>query len=436
MQRVHKGAVAAALILAAVLAMTFSALMRAAAPSSATLSPTSGPVAWDGFSSAAAASPDGEATCIEGTNCDAFTLTLAPADYRGKRVRVKVSWSNQLNDYDVYVHQGGLNGPVVSPQNGGPPATAEESTFDINAVVSAGANDTYTIHVVYFGVVALDPYHGVASVEAIPITTAATRTASIVTGPKTGIAFSHSRALYAFGAGQDVEPNVRVDYQGNAYVGGIRGLAGGNDLWRFDLDPSSPTYDPFLVAATPTFDASGRVNNPAWKGQPDALSPTHPSDLGGDGGGDLDIAVGFKPAQPTTTPPTVATSSLMAANVSAQRSMDRGEEFTNNPSGNTTVQVDDRQWMEFLGQSSVYLGYREFTGLQATSKYYLNRSDDGGLTYGPAVVAAIGGNTTGNIDVDQRDGTVYIAGSTGRVCAGVPSLVGGEIGRASCRERV
>ena len=37
----------------------------------------------------------------------------------------------------------------------------------------------------------------------------------------------------------------------------------------------------------------------------------------------------------------------------------------------------------------------------------MNRSDDGGLTYGPAVIAAVGGNTTGNIAVDQRDGTVY-----------------------------
>src|SRR5205807_821707 len=191
------------------------------------------------------------------------------------------------------------------------------------------------------------------------------------------------------------------------YVGGIRGLLGGTDLWRFDLNPSSPTYDPFLTAATPQFDASGNVNNPAWKGQPDALSPNDPSDLGGDGGGDMDLAVGFKPPVPTGAPPTLAMSSLVAANVSAQRSTDRGDTITNNPSGNTTVQVDDRQWMEFLGQNSVYLGYRDFTGLQATSKYYLNRSDDGGLTYGPAVVAAVGGNTTGNNDVDQRHGTVY-----------------------------
>lgn len=95
----------------------------------------------------------------------------APADY-GTRVRYKASWTNPLNDYDVYVHQGSVNGPVLSPPNGGAPATAEEGTFDINAVVTAGVNDTYTIHVVYWAVAALDPYHGVASLEAIPVTTA------------------------------------------------------------------------------------------------------------------------------------------------------------------------------------------------------------------------------------------------------------------------
>jgi hypothetical protein len=399
--------VVGAIAISIALAFTWSPLSNAAAPSSATLGPGSGPVAWDGFPAAATASPDGEATCVEGTSCDTFTLTLAPADYRGQRVRYRAAWTNQANDYDVYVHQGSVNGPVLSPPNGGPPATFEEGAFDVNAVVTAGTNDTYTIHVVYYAVAGGDPYHGVLSLEPIPVITTPTRTAQFVTGAKTGISFSRSRALYAFGAGQDVEPSVRVDYQGNAYVGGIRGLTGGNDLWRFDLNPSSATYDPFLVAATPQWSADGSVNNPAYKGQPDALAPNNESDLGGDGGGDLDIAVGFRPAVPSAMPPTLATTSLVAANVSAQRSTDRGETLTNNPAGNTTVQVDDRQWMEFLGANSVYLGYREFTGLQATSKYYLNRSDDGGLTYGPAVVAAIAGNTTGNIDVDQRDGTVY-----------------------------
>jgi hypothetical protein len=394
-------------LIAAALALAIPRLINAATPASGTLSLTSAPVSWDGFSSSAAASPDGEATCIDGTNCDIFTLTLAPGDYRGKRVRYKVTWTNQLNDYDVYVHRGAVTGPVLSPPSGGPPSTAEEDTFDVNAVVTAGINDTYTVRIVYFAVTGSDPYRGMLSLESIPVITTPTRTAKFVTGSKTGIAFSRSRALYAFGATQDVEPSVRVDYQGNAYIGGIRGLTGGNDIWRFDLNPASPTYDPFLVAATPQWRANGVVDNPAWKGQPDALAPNNDSDLGGDGGGDLDIAVGFRPATPSAAPPTMATSSLVAANVSTQRSTDRGETMTHNPAGNTTVPVDDRQWMEFLGTNSVYLGYREFTGLQATAKYYLNRSDDGGLTYGPAVVAAIGGNTTGNIDVDQTDGTVY-----------------------------
>src|ERR687886_539436 len=122
--RTFATAIAAALVL--------SALMRAASPSSGTLSATSGPIAWDGFPAAAAASPDGEATCVEGTSCDTFTLKLAAADYRGMRVRYKASWTNQLNDYDVYVHQGSIDGPVLSPSNGGAPSSAEEGTFDIN----------------------------------------------------------------------------------------------------------------------------------------------------------------------------------------------------------------------------------------------------------------------------------------------------------------
>ena len=383
-----------------------SVLIYAATPPKGTLSSTSGPVSWDGPANGGT-SPDGESTCLEGTTCDTFTLTIAPGDYTGKRVRFKVSWSVATNDYDVYVHQTSNDGPVVVSSTGGAPSTVEENTFDVNDLVTAGVNDVYTIHVVSFAVAPLDPYHGVVSLEAIPTPTATTRTATIVTGSKTGIVFGHSRPVYAFGAGQDVEPNVRVDYQGNAYVGGIRGLTGGNDLWRFDLNPGSATYDPFLLAATPAWRADGTVSNPAWKGQPDALAPNNESDLGGDGGGDMELAVGFKPPVASTLPPTLATSSLVAANVSVQKSVDRGETFMNNPAGNTTVQVDDRQWMEFLRQNTVYLGYREFTGLQITSKYYLNRSDDGGLTYGPAVVAAVGGNTTGNIDVDQRDGTVY-----------------------------
>src|SRR5206468_2026105 len=62
------------------------AVLYGAMPASGSLSPTSGPVSWDGPGTGGT-SPDGEATCLEGTNCDTFTLTIAPGDYTGKRVR-------------------------------------------------------------------------------------------------------------------------------------------------------------------------------------------------------------------------------------------------------------------------------------------------------------------------------------------------------------
>lgn len=364
---------------------------------------------WDGFAGVAA-SPQGEATCVEGVNCDTFTFTIAPGDYTGKRVRFRITWSNQLNDYDVYVHAGSNSGPVVQQAGDGAPETIEENTFDLNTVVTAGENDRYTIRTVYWAVATPDPYHGVLTIEDIG---GSGRSATYVKDGKSGIRFNRNRTVWAPAAGRDGEPSIRVDYEGTVYVGAIRGLTGGNDLWRFDLES-----DPMLRTATARFDASGNAVNPAWKGQPDAIAPNNEEDLGGDGGGDMDIAVGHKPSLLNPGgPPVVATTSLMAANVSAQRSTDRGETFMNNPAGNLTVPIDDRQWNEFYGGDVVYLGYRELVGLQATAKFYINRSEDGGLTYGPAVLAGVGGNLVGNIDVDQTNGTVYFcyqgAGTTG-----------------------
>jgi hypothetical protein len=398
------GRFTAALLAAAGIALAFGyhdALLKAASPPSGTLSSTGGPISWNGFD-AAGVSPEGETTCVEGTNCDTFILTIAPGDYTGKRVRFKVTWANELNDYDVYVHAGSNAGPVVTRAADGAPETVEENTWDLNRVVAA--DETYTVRTVYFAVAPGDPYHGVLQLEQIPSNPS--RTATHIKADKSGLKFSKNRTVYAPAATRDGEPSIRVSYQGVAFVGAIRGLTGGNDLWRFDLNT-----DPFLKSATPTLTSGGFGANPAWKGQPDAIAPNNEEDLGGDGGGDMDIAVGFKPSAPNPTgPPIVATTSLVAANISSQRSTDNGETFTNNPAGNTTVPVDDRQWNEFYGGDVVYLGYRELVGLQATARFYINRSEDGGLTYGPAVhvnATSPGGNLVGNIDVDQNDGTVY-----------------------------
>ena len=224
---------------------------------------------------------------------------------------------------------------------------------------------------------------------------------------KGGMTFSPSYALRAAAASRDGEPSLRVDRFGNAYVAGIRGVPAGVDLWYFDLNPSSPTYDPYM-------------RNPIYRGQPDQFSPDESMEVGADGGGDVDLAVGFDEAQPGQ-PPYLAFSSLVLANVSTARSTDRGATFIKNPVGSTSggVPVDDRQWMEFYGKNTVYMLYRTV----APTVALVQRSDDGGLTYGPATpVGTIG--QVGGIDVDQNDGTVYVSGNTGVVAVGIPTAPG------------
>src|SRR5438552_7592662 len=165
MTRLHFGRVVAAVTLGVVAIVgAISVLLDAASPASGTLSSTSGPIAWDGPSTGGT-SPEGESTCVDGTNCDTFTLRVAAGDYTGKRVRFKITWSVPADDYDVYVHQGSNDGPIVQSSTGGAPSTAEENTFDLNGTVTAGVNDAYAVHVVFFTVAPLDAYHGVASLE-------------------------------------------------------------------------------------------------------------------------------------------------------------------------------------------------------------------------------------------------------------------------------
>ena len=232
---------------------------------------------------------------------------------------------------------------------------------------------------------------------------------------KGGINFSPNYTTRAPYIGQDVEPSVRVDKFGNAYTAPIRGVPAGTDLWYFDLRPTvsgapNPMYDPFM-------------RNPIYRGQPDSITGAQEASVGGDGGGDVDMAVAFVPEamENPASPPALAYSSLVLANISTQRSLDRGATFLKNPLGNVTggVPGDDRQWQEFFGADYTYLIYRTL----APAITQVQRSVDRGLTYGnTTVVGTIG--QVGGIDVDQNDGTIYISGGNGIVAVGVPPVPG------------
>src|SRR2546430_3156866 len=72
----------------------------AATPSSGTISSSATSVSWNGFAGpgyqneALTLSSNADASCTDGTNCDVFTLTIAPGDYTGKRAHFAVTWTS------------------------------------------------------------------------------------------------------------------------------------------------------------------------------------------------------------------------------------------------------------------------------------------------------------------------------------------------------
>src|SRR5882762_2768272 len=104
---------------------------RAANPTNDTLNPTTGTsVSWVG-TAAGGSSPQGESTCVEGVNCDTFTLNVGglQTDWAGKMIFIKISWTVPSNDYDLYVHKTSNAGPLIGSSGGGAPGTSEQVTI-------------------------------------------------------------------------------------------------------------------------------------------------------------------------------------------------------------------------------------------------------------------------------------------------------------------
>ncbi|MFN2475093.1 MAG: hypothetical protein ABR526_01965 [Chthoniobacterales bacterium] len=373
---------------------------NAAAPASGTVNPTINSSVTFVGTAPGSGSGGGEATCVDGVNCDVFTLTVSgqPADYVDKVITVTLDWTVPANDYDLVIHKDKVDGPAVSNSGNGPPSTHEQSGIR----PSATGTGIYVVHVVYFGTIpGADQYRGKAITAATPPERAVTH---LQDG---GIRFSANYTVKAPNTVRDGEPSSRTDFKGNYYVGGIRGVPAGVDVWYFDLNPSSPTYDPLMT-------------NPIYRGQPDSFLGKDRNAVGGDGGGDIDLAVGF--GTPTgQTDPTVAFSSLVAANISVGNSRNKGVTFNLNPAGNATggAPADDREWQEFFGDKTVFLLYRTLDPVIA----FVQRSTDGGFTYENAIPVGPSAQT-GDIDVDQKDGTVYCFFNDGQVAVGKPATPG------------
>jgi len=149
----------------ALAAFYFAPRISASTPSSTTLNPVNGSSAsWAGGGLAGATTD--ETTCVDGTDCDVYTITLtgSPANYKGLVLAISISHQVKLNDYDLYVHKGDLTGPVIASSTGGIPETGESVVID----PTVSGTGVYTVHVVDSNVAPGDPYSGVATITTPP----------------------------------------------------------------------------------------------------------------------------------------------------------------------------------------------------------------------------------------------------------------------------
>lgn len=377
----------------AAIALVFGALLaagheaRAATPPSGSLSNSTPSCSWTG-SITGVVTEVGETACVDGVSCDSFQVVLQPGDYTGKQVEVQITWSLGTNDYDLYVHRGTLRGPVYPAANGGPPGTEEHVFLNIDTGVIT-TPIVWWAHIQASTVPPGQTYNGTAAIVPLP-------NAPTITYLPGNLTFSHTVPLFARGTVRDEEPSVRVDVRGNCYVGAIRGAPAGVDMWRFDLNPFSPTFDP-------------EMRNGSYLGQPDAFQQMGAGDStagGADGGGDIEIATSF-PTAPNQAP-VVTMVSLAVADISSSVSTDLGQTWQHNAAA-ADIASDDRQWIEADGPDTIYLVYRAPV---PSTTLFCQKSTDHGMTYGPAVPIANTVNPTdlttpGYIAVDHANNIVY-----------------------------
>lgn len=231
------------ILIAAALA-AFVLPLSASQPASGSLSASGGAVTFNG-NALGGASPEAETTCVEGVNCDTFTLTLngAPADWNGKNVRVSLSWLLPATDYDMYVHKGTITGPVVASSALG---TNTAESADIN--VAQSGTGTYAVRVVYFLAVA-DQYQGRAEVVAAEV--------DMPPPPSDGTPPSYTNYAAPVTLGRDAgEPTLGNNWATGRtmFISGLETLrvdfddANGTATWtdRSALSTSITTFDPIL----------------------------------------------------------------------------------------------------------------------------------------------------------------------------------------------
>jgi hypothetical protein len=186
------------------------------------------------------------------------------------------------------------------------------------------------------------------------------------------------------------EPSIRVSGDGTIYIAGPTGLGG--------------------VRAPITLPVeAGSGGDLLWKSTDGGVTWTYLGSYDGSiGGGDADIT--------TSADGVVFASGLYLACISVARSADDGATFVPSPTGGCSYTVvDDRQWNDVDTDGTVYTAFGNTGGAAAGQIFVVPSLVSAPVVVpGPAIQVSVDPNYQwpGVLDIDQRDGTVYVAWNT------------------------
>ena len=354
---------------------------HAADPGGGSITPTGPTLNWIG-NAPGTGGTGGEGQCIDSgpaQNCDSFTLTVSgtDTDWTGKLIQIRVNWSLQVSDYDLYVHKGDLSGPVATQgTNGGQPGTEEVAYLDPRA----NGVGIYTVHVAsaVTPVPNSDQYHGTASV--VPGLGPATQGVGLAPRFQN---FTPQADLVKTGEGTDAgEPSIGVNWKtGKAMF--ISNLT----TFRITFDDSCPT------SPTALWEDKSAPNNAT------SLDPILFTDHGYDN-------------QNPTVGRTIVSELTGQDSLSAYTD-DDGQSWIPGQGGGIPSGVDHQSigagpyHAPLVG--TVYPNAVYYCS-QDAAVIFCARSDDGGLTFGPGIPAynlTQCTNLHGHVKV-APDGTVYL----------------------------
>jgi len=394
---------------------------RSANPTSGALTgPAGSPVTWDG-TAAGGASLD-ESTCTPAT-CDAFTLNLS-GDFSGKQAHIVISWvdSTATEDYDVFVHKGSVTGPVVgsSAKSGSGP-----EIVDLDPNIPSIGTGTFTVNVVYFSATPAPPlagqYHGNASIISGGITPTPTPSPDATPTPTPGSPNTprYHNFVAPPGFGEDSgEPSIGSNWLSENVVRPGSGHTFSNSLNPMILNGGTETYyGGFLTEMLRiTFDDCSSPANAFWEKKPVTLAAT-PRALG-------DPILFTDHGYPALIGPgrTFVSQEEAQAGSTTDVTDNDGDTFMPSQGAGAPAGVDHQ---------TVGAGPYSSTGIippsstpypasgprravyyasQSVSDARTSRSDDGGITFGPAVpmyTTVDCGGLHGHLKV-APDGTVYV----------------------------